>query len=158
MPRRKREQTSKKWLQPVTDFMVIYGINNYIVGEYMQTVNFSPLLLLWMFTWLHEHGALTLMNSYKGCSRETQTNCRLLQSSCIACNTEHCISHGDSVCPSVCHTLVLYSDEWRCQLQAVSVSSQLTHIDSIWLFLLLILRQRTTMYRVGSWKYGIRNI
>ena len=34
-----------------------------------------------------------------------------LQCGRIACNAECCISHGNSVCPSVRHTLVLYQDE-----------------------------------------------
>ena len=34
-----------------------------------------------------------------------------LQCGRVACHAEHCISHGNSVRPSVCHTLVPYPDE-----------------------------------------------
>jgi len=36
---------------------------------------------------------------------------RLLQRGRIACNAGRCDIYGNSVCPSVCHTLVPYLDE-----------------------------------------------
>jgi len=83
----------------------------------------SPIITTEFYTMRQTDLTELVVNPGAKC-RETRVF-SFLQPGHIACNAERCISHGNSVRPSVrpsvCHTLVPYLEEWRYRIMRSSL-------------------------------------